>query len=140
MNSESSNSARINVHVPAHARVYFDGAPTWAPGPFRQFVSPPLSGNRTYAYEIRAAWTENGGTTERTRKVEVHPGQPVNVDFLAKSGTEREIRSSDEFSPPPRPGQPPKAESPDENKSSTPPLRQPPKPENPDESKPPHRS
>jgi hypothetical protein len=99
-------------------------------------VSPPLDANHSYTYEITAAWTENGGTTERTHKVQVRPGQPVNVDFLAKSGTEREIKSSDEFSPPPRP---PKADSTDENKpQAPPPPRQPPKPENPDENKPPH--
>jgi uncharacterized protein (TIGR03000 family) len=132
----NSNVARINVHVPPHARVFFGGAPTQAPGPFRQFVSPPLDPSRTYTYEIRAAWTQDGGTVERTRKVKVHPGQPANVDFLAKSGADREIRSSDEFSPPPRPPQP---NSPDENKASTPPRpEQPPKPENPDEKKPPH--
>src|SRR5262249_36906352 len=127
--SESPNSALIRVHVPPHARGYFDGAPTSAPGPFRQFVSPPLHPNASYTYESTAAWTENGGTTGRTRRVEVRPGEPVNVDFLAKSGSEREIKSSDEFSPPPRP----KAGSPDENKPQTPPTpRQPPKPENPD--------
>jgi uncharacterized protein (TIGR03000 family) len=136
MDSGNPDGARISVQVPPHARVYFDGAPTSAPGPLRQFVSPPLSRNHNYTYEITAAWTENGGTVERTRKVEVSPGQPVNVDFLAKSGTARETKSSDEFSPPPRPRKP---DATDENKSSTPPpLRQPPKPESPEENKPPH--
>jgi uncharacterized protein (TIGR03000 family) len=130
---DPGNGALVDVHVPAHARVFFDGAPTEAPGPYRRFASPPLAPNRTYTYEIRAAWTENGGTTERTRKVEVHPGQQVNVDFLAKSERERKAKSSDEYSPPPRP---PKAETPDENKPQTP--KQPPKPQNPDENKPPH--
>ena len=130
--TEDRNVARINVRVPPHARVSFEGSRTHYPGEFRHFVSPPLDPNRTYTYEIRSAWTENGGTTERTRNVNVHPGQQVNVDFLAKSGPDHGVRSSDEFSPPP---QRPKPESLDENKAPAPP--QPPKPETPDEKKPP---
>ena len=82
--STSSDSARINIHVPPHARVFFDGAPTLQPGEFRQFVSPPLEPNRTYSYEIRAAWTENGGTVEERRKLEIRRGQELKIDFLAE--------------------------------------------------------
>ncbi len=133
---DPGNGALVDVHVPAHARVFFDGAATQSPGPYRRFASPPLAPDRSYNYEIRAAWTQDGGTVERTHQVEVRRGQRANIDFLAKSGTERETKSSDEFSPPPRP---PKADSPDQIKPSTaPPPRPPAKPESPDENKPPH--
>lgn len=116
---DAGNGAVINVHVPPHARVFFDGASTQAPGPFRRYASPPLAADRTYTYEIRAAWTENGGTLERTRQIDVRRGQVVNVDFLAKADAERDKKSSDEFTPPPRPVQPPKPETPDEKKPPT---------------------
>ena len=116
MDSESANGARINVHVPPHARVFFDGATTRQPGPFRQFVSPPLEANHTYTYEIRAAWTENGGTVERTRKLEVHRGQQVNVDFLTRGGPEHDMKGGDQINAPPRPGEQPPPPKPEEDK------------------------
>jgi uncharacterized protein (TIGR03000 family) len=109
--STSSDSARINIHVPPHARVFFDGAPTRQPGEFRQFVSPPLEPNRTYSYEIRAAWTENGGTVEERRKLEIRRGQELKIDFLAERATEQKIRDAEEIKAPP-PTRPPVPESP----------------------------
>jgi uncharacterized protein (TIGR03000 family) len=124
--TETSDSARISIHVPPHARVFFDGAPTQQPGEFRQFVSPPLEPNRTYTYEIRAAWTENGDTVVHTRELEVRRGQELKIDFLAERAAEHPIRSAEGIkatppSPPPtseKPTPQPAPEKPEEHTSS----------------------
>src|SRR5262245_41281784 len=127
---ETSDSARINIHVPPHARVFFDGAPTWQPGEFRKFVSPPLESNRTYTYEIRAEWTENGGTAEETRKLEVRRGQELKIDFLAEHAAEQKRRDAEAIKAPPPPApsvaenppRQPAPEKPEEHKSSAAPA------------------
>jgi uncharacterized protein (TIGR03000 family) len=124
--SENGDSARINIHVPPHARVFFDGSPTQQPGEFRQFVSPALQPNRTYSYELRAEWTENGGTAEEMRKLEVRRGQELKIDFVAEHAAEQKIRDREAIKatpPPPTPAveNPPRqsaAEKPEEHKSS----------------------
>jgi uncharacterized protein (TIGR03000 family) len=73
--------AYVTVHVPAGARVWFEGAPTTSTGPVRQFYSPPLASGSQYTYDIKATWTENGHEVTQTKKVAVTPGAHVNVDF-----------------------------------------------------------
>jgi uncharacterized protein (TIGR03000 family) len=116
--NENVTGVRLNVHVPPDARVFLDGQPTSQGGEFRQFVSPPLEPNEKYSYEIRASWTENGRPVERIRKVDVHNGQVVNLDFLTMGNRERD-RNQEGLNPPApeRSGHAmPKTERTDENK------------------------
>jgi uncharacterized protein (TIGR03000 family) len=76
--------ATMNVHVPANAEIWFEGTKTGQSGDLRTFVSPPLESGRGFSYEVRARWTENGKEVDQTRKVSVHAGERVNVDFSAK--------------------------------------------------------
>jgi uncharacterized protein (TIGR03000 family) len=75
--------ALLRVRLPADAELWIGDSPTAQRGVERQFVTPPLEGGRNLSYEIRARWTEQGRAVERTRAVQVYPGDRVTVDFLA---------------------------------------------------------
>jgi uncharacterized protein (TIGR03000 family) len=77
------NTALINIHVPANAKVFFGDAATSnsQTGTERQFESPALEPGSNYQYQLRAQWNENGQTVNRTRTVAVHANDVVNVDF-----------------------------------------------------------
>lgn len=75
------DKAHVRVVVPTAAQVWFDGDSTSQAGSLREFVSPPLSSEGTYSYEIRARWMENGTPMEQTRRVTVRAGALTTVDF-----------------------------------------------------------
>jgi len=80
-------SAMIIVLLPrADARVWFDGAATTQQGMERTFNSPPLDRGSNYSYTIRARWLENGQEVERSRTVNVQPGQSFTVYFRGETG------------------------------------------------------
>jgi uncharacterized protein (TIGR03000 family) len=73
---------RVNVRVPAFdAKVWFDGSATQQQGINRSYESPALAAGRTYSYQVRAQWMENGQVRETTRTVNVRAGENVVVDF-----------------------------------------------------------
>jgi uncharacterized protein (TIGR03000 family) len=77
------DTASIEVTVPAgNAEVWFQGAKTTRTGTVREFVSPPLEPG-SYTYTIRARWMSNGEQVERTRTVQVQPGENYRVNFTA---------------------------------------------------------
>lgn len=76
------NAAAIDVKVPAQAQLWFQGQQTQQQGPIRFFESPPLDQGKTYAYKIKAVWTDDKGEkVERTRTVQVRSGGHVTLDF-----------------------------------------------------------
>ena len=81
LSTTDQNSAHIRVIVPADARVWFDDAPTQQTGSVRIFDTPTLEPGRSYSYQVRAQWTENGREVMQTRVARVHPGDAVTVDF-----------------------------------------------------------
>jgi uncharacterized protein (TIGR03000 family) len=81
--AETEGTAKVTVIVPADAEVYFDGSPTAETGSERQFTTPPLETGQNYSYQIRATWTADGDTVNRTRKVMVKAGADVRVDFTS---------------------------------------------------------
>jgi uncharacterized protein (TIGR03000 family) len=80
--SEERDRAHLDVRVPANAQVWVEGQQTRQTGPEREFVSPPLDPNRSYTYDLRARWEENGRMVDRTRQVPVRAGERRTVDFL----------------------------------------------------------
>jgi len=76
------NVATVRVRVPSDARVFFEGEPTTATGPDRLFESPPLTPGRSFRYDIKAVWDENGREVVRTRSVVVHAGDRASVNFM----------------------------------------------------------
>ncbi len=76
-----AEAAQVEVHVPSCAQIWFDGQKTSQGGTERTFTSPALASGQNYVYEVRAAWTLDGKTVDEARKVAVHAGDHVVVDF-----------------------------------------------------------
>jgi uncharacterized protein (TIGR03000 family) len=81
--AQGNMPALIEVQVPADAQVWFDDENTSQRGMERTFRSPALQPGQDYSYEVKARWTENGKDVERTRKVHIHAGERVSVNFMA---------------------------------------------------------
>lgn len=79
------NAAHFRLHVPANAEIWFGGHKTSQMGPVRDFSSPPLTPGKNYRYDIRARWTENGKTVDRTWNVDVHAGEFKDLDLMGGS-------------------------------------------------------
>jgi uncharacterized protein (TIGR03000 family) len=80
------NAAMIAVRVPENAELWFDGAKTAQTGQVRQFQTPALEPGQDYTYEVRARWTDNGRTVDRRRKVNIHAGDRLGINFMAPPG------------------------------------------------------
>jgi uncharacterized protein (TIGR03000 family) len=78
---EGPRAIQIDMHLPADAKVWFDDAPTSQTGALRRFVSPPLDPDKDYFYQVKVRWQEDGRDVTRTRKVEVHAGDRLNLSF-----------------------------------------------------------
>jgi uncharacterized protein (TIGR03000 family) len=79
--SNADNTATVQVEVPADATLWFDGVQTKQTGAMRTFTTPELESGRSYHYDVKARWEQNGKPVERTRRVEVYPGARATVDF-----------------------------------------------------------
>jgi uncharacterized protein (TIGR03000 family) len=79
--STGTDTARLEITLPADAELWFNSVPTGQTGPTRTFVTPPLKIDDRFYYDLRARWTEDGELIDRTRRVYVHPGAIVRVDF-----------------------------------------------------------
>jgi len=75
-------TAKVEVHVPAEAEIWFEGQKTCQTGTDRTYTSPALDVGDPYVYEVRACWRADGKEVRQTRKVTVHAGARVRVDFL----------------------------------------------------------
>jgi uncharacterized protein (TIGR03000 family) len=80
-----SNTATIEVSVPADAKVWFDDNPTNQSGPQRTFESPPLTPGKTYEYVITAQWRgPDGKDVVRKQQVSVRANQGGGVEFTPR--------------------------------------------------------
>jgi uncharacterized protein (TIGR03000 family) len=77
----ADNTAKVEVHAPAEAKIWFDGQATTQTGTERSFRSPALEPRQGYEYEVRARWDADGKPVDQTRKVTVHAGDHVVLDF-----------------------------------------------------------
>jgi uncharacterized protein (TIGR03000 family) len=80
-NSDADTRAVVQVEVPADATLWFDGVQTKQTGALRTFSTPNLESGRSYHYDVKARWEQNGKPVERTRRVDVYAGARVTVDF-----------------------------------------------------------
>ncbi|HEY2760746.1 MAG TPA: TIGR03000 domain-containing protein, partial [Pirellulales bacterium] len=76
-----SQTALLNVNVPAEAKIFVNGTATTSTGSDRQFVSRGLTAGNRYAYEVRAEYTKDGKAVNETKTVTLGPGQMVNLAF-----------------------------------------------------------
>lgn len=75
-------TATVVVRVPTDARVWIDDNSTRSTGPERSFETPTLTAGKTYRYDIKARWLQDGKPVDVTRSVDVRPGERSVVDFL----------------------------------------------------------
>jgi uncharacterized protein (TIGR03000 family) len=81
----TDNSAMIHLRVPDNATVWVDGDRTQQTGSDRNFSTPSLTPGKTFEYQIKARWMEDGKPVEKTRTVDVRANQTSNVDFLSNT-------------------------------------------------------
>lgn len=74
--------ALVHVRVPANATVWINGDPTTQTGAEREYMTSDLTPGKTYRFEIRAQWQQDGRMVERTKKVLVQGGERRAVDFM----------------------------------------------------------
>jgi uncharacterized protein (TIGR03000 family) len=81
-----SNTATIEVIVPADAKVWFDDSPTQQTGSERLYVSPPLTPGDTYHYVVTAQWRgDDGKDVVRKQRVSVRANETSSVDFVPRA-------------------------------------------------------
>ncbi len=80
--------AYISVWVPADAEIWFDGTRTNGTGSFREYVSPPLTPGRSFTYEVRARWRQDGQEVSQVRRIAVQSGARVTIDFRTTAPSE----------------------------------------------------
>jgi uncharacterized protein (TIGR03000 family) len=79
---QTIDTVQITVRVPQDAEVWFDGKKTQQGGMVRQYISPPLSPDKTYTYHMRVRFRQGDKEVDRTRDITVQAGDMKNVDFL----------------------------------------------------------
>jgi uncharacterized protein (TIGR03000 family) len=94
--------ATLNSRVPANAELWLQGAKMNQTGEQRKIVTPALSPDRNFMYDVRARWNDNGQEMDWTRHVRVRGGEEVTVDFLAAPPAPRQLdNTKQEALPPP---------------------------------------
>jgi uncharacterized protein (TIGR03000 family) len=81
-NPVTSQTALLEVSVPADAEVWFDGEKSSQTGTERSFRSKPLQADTVYTFEVKASWKENDKPVERTRKVRLMAGESISTSLL----------------------------------------------------------
>jgi uncharacterized protein (TIGR03000 family) len=67
------------VHLPENASLELMGKAMSGTGAARRFYTPPVEKGKTYRYQFKATWRDNGNVKESERVVEVQAGQTVVV-------------------------------------------------------------
>jgi uncharacterized protein (TIGR03000 family) len=81
-----TNTAVIEVSVPADAKVLFDDFSTQQTGSERSFESPPLTPGNTYSYVITAQWRgPDGKDVVRKQQVSVRANEGSSVEFVPRA-------------------------------------------------------
>jgi uncharacterized protein (TIGR03000 family) len=85
MTTAPPTAALIRIRVPdAFAEVEFDGVKTESVGRTRYYVTPDLTSDQPFSYEVTARWQGGEGLATETRKIEVRRGQITTLDFTRK--------------------------------------------------------
>lgn len=78
---ESSDSAVIEVSVPADAQVFVNEKATTSTGSSRSYVSNSLQAGQTYMYNFRVEYSENGKDVVKNKSVRLSAGDRVALSF-----------------------------------------------------------
>ena len=77
----ASDRAAITVTLPAGATLYVDDRKSPSAGPVLQFTTPPLPGDREFAYLMKAEVVRDGRPEYLIQKVAFRAGERLTVDF-----------------------------------------------------------
>jgi uncharacterized protein (TIGR03000 family) len=81
--AQNGGVAEIDLTVPADANVWFQGIKIKQTGLVRLLVTPPLKSGRSYSYEIRATYMENGREVTTVRNLSVRAGDRLEALLIA---------------------------------------------------------
>jgi uncharacterized protein (TIGR03000 family) len=98
----SANTALIDIKVPPDAQIFFDDAQTRQTGAIRQFITPSLDPSKNFSYIVHARWKEGDRDMDDTRKVTVHAGARLRVDFTSRQESGQRTVPTQERAPQPR--------------------------------------
>jgi uncharacterized protein (TIGR03000 family) len=71
--------------IDPNAELWLNGVKVQQTGQMRNFRTPELEPGKTYKYEVRAKWTQDGKPFEQTRTVTVQAGQQVGLNIFGRS-------------------------------------------------------
>jgi uncharacterized protein (TIGR03000 family) len=69
----------LHVRLPADAELWLNGQRMKGTGPERDFITPPLKEGETYAYQVKARWTQDGQPSEEAIEVKVRANKATTV-------------------------------------------------------------
>jgi len=72
---------RIEVQVPENAQVWIEGKKMASTGTTRRFVTPTLNPGRTYTYDIRVQWNQDGRDVSTDRQITIRGGEQKKLAF-----------------------------------------------------------
>jgi uncharacterized protein (TIGR03000 family) len=73
--------AHLQIKLPVNAELWIEGEKTKQTGDTREFTSPELTLGRTFVYEMKARWTEDGKEVVKTKRIPVQAGAWIGIDF-----------------------------------------------------------
>jgi len=76
-----ANGAEIRVILPANGTVSFGRVPLSQDAGAHKYLTPALTGDDAYGYDVQAKWMENGKEVSRTKHVTFYAGDQISVDF-----------------------------------------------------------
>jgi uncharacterized protein (TIGR03000 family) len=79
--ADDAASATVVIKLPADAELYFDDRPTKQVGAERTYVTPELTPDREYVYQVKIGYTRDGRMMTQTKSVSVRAGQTSRVEF-----------------------------------------------------------
>ena len=77
----SRDAVVLELVVPPNAELWLNGEKTTQSGPVRSFVTPALTDDQEYAYEVRMRWMDNGRTVDKTRRITFKRGDILVFDM-----------------------------------------------------------
>lgn len=83
------NRAHLHVNLPADAELWLNGQRMHRTGAEREFITPQLQEGETYAYQIKARWTQEGQPQEETLEVKVRANKTTNIRLGTSSLAKR---------------------------------------------------
>jgi uncharacterized protein (TIGR03000 family) len=84
INVNGTAPARIEVNLPADAKLHVDSAATVSQGNFREFVTPPIDANRDFAYKLTVTVMRDQKEKKIEKQVQVRGGRVTQVDFSSE--------------------------------------------------------